>query len=262
MNDIDKDQTENQLDFSLLVDVIQQVNREFTSQASRAVNISLTLRNWCIGAYIHEYELNGSDRAEYGEKLLENLSVDLKSGGVKATGKRQLYNYRRFYLCYPQIVRSLTAQFQLPYFQTIAENEKVRPTTAQFQLDPQKLLNSLSYTHFELIFPIEDGTKRAFYELEAIRGGWSVKELKRQINSLYYERSGLSEDKDKLAEVEKLSALRSELTCVKRSFLFLNHFPLVENRHAAIKLQLTEPVTPRLLEYADQNGSSFFYEVA
>ncbi len=48
----------NRIDFSALVRTIQEINSEFAAQASRAVNVSLSLRNWCIGAYIHEYELN------------------------------------------------------------------------------------------------------------------------------------------------------------------------------------------------------------
>ncbi|MEE8431642.1 MAG: DUF1016 N-terminal domain-containing protein [Candidatus Desulfatibia sp.] len=53
--------------------------------------------------------------------------------------------------------------------------------------------------HLELIFDFDDDLKRTFYEIECIRGNWSVRGLKRQINALYYERSGLSKDKTKLA---------------------------------------------------------------
>ena len=59
------------------------------------------------------------------------------------------------------------------------------------------LLNSLSYSHFELLIDIDEPFKRTFYEIESMRGNWSVRELKRQIGSLYYERSGLSENKGK-----------------------------------------------------------------
>jgi len=68
----------SEMNFNELVKVIQQINSEFSSQASRAVNVSLTMRNWFIGGYIHEYEMHGSDRADYGEKLLGNLAQNLK----------------------------------------------------------------------------------------------------------------------------------------------------------------------------------------
>jgi len=61
-------------DFEKLVGVIRRVHEEMAAQAGRAVNISLTLRNWMIGAYIAEYELSGADRASYGDALLSELA--------------------------------------------------------------------------------------------------------------------------------------------------------------------------------------------
>jgi predicted nuclease of restriction endonuclease-like (RecB) superfamily len=75
----------------------------------------------------------------------------------------------------------------------------VRSVTAQLAMPAETLLNSLSYTHFEQLLGLEDPLKRAFYEIECIRGNWSVRALKRQIATLYFERSGLSKDKEKLA---------------------------------------------------------------
>ena len=66
-----------ELDFLRLVDVIHSIDDELKAQASRAVNISLTLRNWLIGLYIREYEQHGQDRAHYGEGLLEALASAL-----------------------------------------------------------------------------------------------------------------------------------------------------------------------------------------
>ena len=66
-----------QLDFNQLVVAIRYADTELSAQASRAVNVSLTLRNWLIGYYIAEYELNGADRAVYGEKILLELSLRL-----------------------------------------------------------------------------------------------------------------------------------------------------------------------------------------
>jgi hypothetical protein len=104
------DDTSPDLDFRALVGAIRQVNDNLTAQAGRAVNISLTLRNWIIGAYIAEYELRGADRASYGDKLLVNLSRELKKHGISNCGRRQLYNYLTFYRLYPQIVRTVPAE--------------------------------------------------------------------------------------------------------------------------------------------------------
>ncbi|MCU0858965.1 MAG: DUF1016 N-terminal domain-containing protein, partial [Pontiellaceae bacterium] len=98
--------------FEQLVSSICNIHGALCAQASKAVNISLTLRNWLIGAYITEYELNGMDRAGYGEELLSRLAKKLSGLNVSACSTRQLYNYANFYKTYPGIVRSLTAQFQ------------------------------------------------------------------------------------------------------------------------------------------------------
>ena len=95
-------------DLEFLAHSIQAAHEELARQASKAVNISLTVRNWLIGHYIAEYELNGADRASYGDKLLDRLAVRLSELGVKTCEKRRLYQYLRFYNTYPEIVRTLS----------------------------------------------------------------------------------------------------------------------------------------------------------
>ena len=106
-----------EMNFDALVSALEQVHVHLAAQAGRAINISLTLRNWVMGAYIAEYELAGADRAVYGESLLAKLADELEKKKVSACGKRQLYNYLRFYNTYPEIVRSVTAQLEeaLPF---------------------------------------------------------------------------------------------------------------------------------------------------
>jgi len=83
--------------FSNLVSAIKSVHENLAAQAGRAVNISLTLRNWLIGAYIAEYELHGADRAAYGDRLFAELAEHLGKLGVSNCNRRQLYRYLRFY---------------------------------------------------------------------------------------------------------------------------------------------------------------------
>jgi hypothetical protein len=193
---------EKELTFGRLVNSIRQIHDQMAAQAGKAGNISLTLRNWMIGAYIAEYELSGADRASYGENLLSELSMELRRHKISNSGRRQLYNYLSFYRAYPQIVPTLPAQILHLLPKTI-DSEKVRTLSAQLSIAPEKLLGKISYSHFELLVALEDDLKRAFYEIECVRANWSVRELKRQISSLYYERSGLSKDKKKLVELPK-----------------------------------------------------------
>jgi hypothetical protein len=78
---------------------------------------------------------------------------------------------------------------------------KVRSVNAQLAKLSNMLLNNLSYAHFEILITIEDELKRIFYELECLKANWSVRELRRQVCSLFYERTALSKDKEKLAEL-------------------------------------------------------------
>jgi predicted nuclease of restriction endonuclease-like (RecB) superfamily len=77
-------------------------------------------------------------------------------------------------------------------------------------LTGQKLLECLSFSHFAELLNIENPTQRAFYELECVRGNWSVRALQRQINSLYFERSGLSTDKNKLSAMAHTAAEQAQ----------------------------------------------------
>ena len=194
------------LSFERLVTEIGQAHAELVAQASRAVNSSLTLRNWLIGLYIAEYEQQGTDRAEYGDKLLERLSKRLTHAGVSRSETRELRRYRQFYLTYPQIRESLTPELEkalLPYAALAQIRESPTPRVG---VAASEVLTKLSFTHIAELLQCDDETKRAFYELECIRGNWSVRELKRQVASLYYERSGLSNDKGKLAALAKRGA--------------------------------------------------------
>lgn len=93
------------MNFELLVDTISKTHSHFQQQAAKAINVSLTLRNWLIGFYIVKFELNGEDRATYGDKLFETLSSRLKS--IKGIDRRSLYRFKDFYLLYPQIGQHL-----------------------------------------------------------------------------------------------------------------------------------------------------------
>jgi predicted nuclease of restriction endonuclease-like (RecB) superfamily len=192
------------LDFASLVRAIQQVHEDSASFVNRTVNTTLTLRNWVIGSYIREYEQRGADRAKYGEALVDRVAERMSAAGFKDLTARYLRLCRQFAAVYPQIWRSVTAKSK----QALLPNPIWRSLTAQspsakFITDARILIEHLSFTHLEQLISIDDPLKRAFYEIECIRGNWSVRALKRQISTLYFERSGLSKDKEKLAAMVK-----------------------------------------------------------
>lgn len=246
--------------FEKLVGSIQAVHRELASQASRAVNLSLTLRNWLIGGHIAEYELHGADRASYGDRLLEKLSAKLETLQLSGCGKRQLYQYLRFYQTYPEIVRSASAQFGSLLPERIgSDSGKVRSLTAQSPTDPSHLVQQLAYTHLEQLVAIEDPAARAFYETECIRGGWSVRELKRQMASLYFERTALSQDKAKLAKLahQKAEVFLPQLT-IHDPYIF--EFLGLRSQEVMSESHLEDQLLDKLQDFLLELGHGFCFE--
>jgi hypothetical protein len=188
------------MNFEQLVVSIQEVHQELSAQATKAVNLGLTLRNWAIGQHISEYEQNGADRAAYGERLLDSLSQRLQCLGLTRVDVRELRRYRQFYTLYPQIREALPPRL-LRIAPTIRET-----VTPESCLPGQTLLQGLSFSHFAELLQLDDSLKRRYYEVETLRGNWSVRELKRQIDTLYFERSGLSTDKEALARLTHADA--------------------------------------------------------
>src|SRR3972149_11438964 len=133
------DTSNHELNFGQLVSTIHHVHQELAVQASRAVNVSLSLRNRLIGCYIAEYQLNGADRASYGDSLLSSLSLELEKLQVSNSNKRQLYRYLRFYRFYPQIVGTLIPQF-VELMPQAAESLKVGTPSPQLMVDAGSLL--------------------------------------------------------------------------------------------------------------------------
>lgn len=247
------------MSFERLVATIEQAHARLAAQASRAVNTRLTLRNWLIGLYIAEYEQEGADRARYGATLLERLSERLMAAGVSRAEARELRRYRQFYLIYPQIRETLTPEFGItPLPQTMVTNNRESPTP-KFGVAAGDVLNRLSFSHIAELLQCDDATKRAFYELECIRGNWTVRELRRQIASLYYERSGLSKDKAKLAALAQEDAERAELTLAIRDpyvFEFLGLKPQEVMSESHLEDQLLDKLHDFLLEL----GHGFCFE--
>ena len=174
-----------------LIKTIDTVHKNFQAKALQSVSVNLTLRNFVIGYYIVEYEQNGSDKAAYGTRIIENLAQKLAH--IKGMSVTALKLMRQFYLTYPQISQSLTDQFKIDtkISQSVIDQSE-NTTFSALKVPAKKLLTSCSFTHFIELVKIDDELKRTFYEVETIKGNWSVRELKRQIASLLYERVGLS----------------------------------------------------------------------
>lgn len=250
--------TTNIRTFNDLVLNIVSTDEYLSCFASKAVNKSLTFGNWLIGFYIDVFELNGEDRANYGDNLFLDLSNELKEKGISNSGKRQLYQYVKFYKTYPGIVRTLSAQFK----NLLENNDLEKMLTLSAQSSDTYNLNvfeMLSYSHFDELCNIDDDMKRMFYEIEAVTGNWSVRELKRQIGSLYYERSGLSKDKHKLSEHVKSSAeTNSSKFTVRDPFVF--EFLGLKSKEVMYESNLEDAILDNLKNFLLELGHGFCFE--
>lgn len=244
----------NSFNFNELITSIDKINQHFAKQAKVAVNTSLTLRNWFIGYYIQEYEQSGLDAAQYGQKLLEKLSEKLQKLSISRVESRELRRYRQFYQTYPQIRESLAPEIQKSLLLgTGTKRESLTPISGE------QLIAKLSFTQIVELLRIEDATKRAFYEIECIRGNWSVRELKRQIESLYYERSGLSLNKEKLSELIQLTAEKSspELT-IRDPYIF--EFLGLQAKEVMSESHLEDELLNKIQNFLLELGHGFCFE--
>jgi predicted nuclease of restriction endonuclease-like (RecB) superfamily len=246
--------------FNALVEAVKLVHEQSAAAAGRAVNVSLTLRNWLIGRHICEYEQQGADRAEYGERLLDMLAEALQKEAVSRVDSRELRRYRRFYLAYPQIREAVTPEFQrlLPTRRTL-EPEIRETVSPELEIPGKTLLSKLSFSHLAELLEIDDPLKRAFYEIECIRGNWSVRALKRQIATLYCERSGLSADKEHVAALAHAAAEQAEpKLAIRDPYIF--EFLGLRPQDAASESRLEDALLDKLQDFLLELGQGFCFE--
>ncbi len=166
--------------------------------AARSVNALMTASYWEIGRRIVEFEQGGQERAGHGQQLLKRLSADLQQRFGRGFSVDNLEQMRLFYLAYPIRQISETLSRKSP-----ATGEAGRSETASrnIPLEQLALALPLSWSHYvHLVRGTRSTQEREFYEAEALRCGWSVRQLDRQISSQFYTRVLLSKNKRAMLE--------------------------------------------------------------
>ncbi|HOK40448.1 MAG TPA: PDDEXK nuclease domain-containing protein [bacterium] len=161
---------QNLKNYIYLIDSIGTLLESARKQVARTINNILVQTYWEIGKRIVEYEQKGGEKAEYGSELLLRLSKDLNLKYGKGFSKSNVYLMRLLYLKYQK-------------FQTLS--------------------GKLSWSHYVELLSISDDLARSFYEKQCINENWSVRELRRQINSMLFERIALSKDKKGVFNLSK-----------------------------------------------------------
>lgn len=208
----------------------------------------MTLRNWVIGHYIVEYEQGGSDRAEYGTNLLQNLEDQISQKGMNVT---LFKSCRMFYLKYPQISSTVSNQLVLPDIQ------KSSTVSNEFITNPEMLVNNLSFSHIREIMAIEDAFERYFYEIECIKCNWSVRELRRQIKTNLFVRAGISKKPELLMSPTRDNVGNTALS-IKDPFTF--EFLGLDPGDAVSESDLEQALMDHLQEFILELGQGFCFE--
>ncbi|MBP6659216.1 MAG: DUF1016 family protein [Chitinophagales bacterium] len=241
-----------------LVSTIEEIHLFFIKQVEKQVDTAFTLRNWLIGFYLVEYEQAGADRAEYGATVLKNIAKKLAEKKIKGLSLTNLKLFRQFYDCYPQIGQTLSDQFKLP--PTIVQ--KVTTNLGQVELyahspDINLLLNQLSFSHFIEFIKCDMPLQRAFYETFSLRNQWTVRDLQRARNSLLFERTGLSTDKESLL-ANTVSEQRKPIDFIRNPYIL--EFLGLSEKTTYQEADLEEAIITHLHDFLIELGKGFCFE--
>ena len=253
--------------FDSLVGSIENVHDLTSTYAKGAVNQLLTARNWLIGYYIVEYEQNGKERAEYGTNLLTKLAENIEVKGID----RQLLNACRvFYLKYPQICESVNRKLQsIGWAGTLKalsgnDNDKEQRNleicdsmNRKFETPPELLISRLSFTHLKAIMALDDPFERFFYEIECIKGTWSVRELRRQIDTKLYIRAGISKKPELLLDKIEVGDHQAALSLKN---VYALEFLDLSGKDEVTESDLEQAIMDHLQEFLLEMGKGFCFE--
>lgn len=256
-----------QTSFEQLINNIYQAHSVLQLNAQKAVNQNLTVRNWLIGCYIVEYEQGGEDRAKYGERLLDEMAKRLKRLAIKGLDSRSLRNCRIFYTTYPQIWGSVTAKLksidnaqEIPFLSKILEirGSVIAESNNEMDIPSELLLSRLTFTHFVELLRPEDSLERLFYEVEAIKNNWSVRDLKRAIDTSLALRTTLSTNKESvIAKIKNLKPERN-VDIIKNPY-FLDFLGLEEKSEYS-ESDLEQAILTHLQKFLVELGTGFCFE--
>ena len=229
-----EDWSQNTHSFDELTKIIRDTHDAAQTTAVKAINRMQTMRNWLYGYYIIEFEQHGKDRAEYGTQLLKRLEERVNRKGLTET---LFKNSRKFYRLYPQMVENIIGVISPTVSDKLleskdasglcdtqmTENEHVEksPTVSDgFRTTGQMIISRLSFSHIVEIMTVDDPLARYFYEQECIKCTWSVRELRRQISTNLYVRTGISSNPEKMLSLPSLQGHDNNELQIRQPFTF------------------------------------------
>ena len=223
------------------------------SAAARNINSLMTATYWEIGRRIVHSEQQGKTRAGYGEELIERLSIDLSRQFGRGFGARNLAQMRSFYLTWPpdKILQTPSAKSsKLSSIRTMErEADNIQTLAGRFPLP---------WSAYIRLLAVKKAEARAFYETEALRSGWSVRQLDRQIQSQFYERMALSKNKSamlKKGAVPQPADMITPEEAIKDPFVL----EFLDLRDEYSESELEEALISHLADFLMELGDDFAF---
>ena len=208
-----------------LIEKISELVNQSRAELARTINTKIVNTYWNIGKYIVEYEQKGKIRADYGSKLLDNISKDLTNLHGKGFSRDNLEKMRKFYLTFP---------------------------------NSETVSRKLSWSHYCLIIRLENPLARKFYIKEIENENWSVREIDRQINSMVFERIALSKDKKGVLELAQKGHLIEKAEDLVKDPYVLEFLGLEESRRYS-ETDLEEKIITNLQKFLLELGKGFMF---
>lgn len=200
-------------EYSVFVHDVAALIESARRAAAKSINNIMTATYWFIGRRIVEQEQSGNVRAQYGEGLLARLAQDLSSRFGRGFSPDNLETMRMFYRAFPPGKISETVPRKLRNASGAARRKKSETLSRKFDLEDISAALPLSWSHYvRLVRSARSPEALDFYHAEALRGGWNVRQLDRQINSQFYERTALSRDKKKLLRAGQVPKKGDDIT--------------------------------------------------
>ena len=231
--------------------------------AARSVNTLMTASYWEVGRRIVEAEQKGKRRAEYGEQLIERLSGDLRLKFGRGFSRQNLQQMRQFYQTWPicqTLFGKLAKDAKLPKTEQRTASNSIATVGMRPNLRLHELaeLFPLPWSAYVRLLSVQDECARAFYETEALRGGWSVRQRDRQVGSQFYERTALSKNKTAMLTKGAIAKPEDVVTAdeaIKDPYVleFLN----LKDEYSEAELE--EALIQRLEDFLLKLGSDFTF---
>lgn len=239
-------------------DRVREILEAARGNIARTVNTTQVVANWLIGREIVEEEQKGKPRADYGAKLLAELSEQLGRDYGRGYSVDNLEAFRQFYLAYPQLI-SETASRNFVFLaipETLSRNSMAREEAGVRQAG--RLSPNLSWSHYRGLLRVTRPEARAFYEIEAVRNAWSVRELSRQISSLLFDRLAKSRDKEGLLQLARQGQEIARPIDVLKDPLVLEFLDLPESPRL-VESKLEQALIDNLRTFLLELGKGFAF---